>query len=63
LAFVAMVAAIFWRPDKWTGLVLVGLFGLYVGAMLIVGTSAFVISALVRAKRAADRAEQAASDA
>jgi hypothetical protein len=39
LVFGAMVAAIFWRPDKWTGLVLVGLFGIYVGAMLIVGTS------------------------
>jgi hypothetical protein len=63
LAFVVIVGAILWRPDKWTGLVLIDLFGLYLGAMLIVGTSAFVISALVRSKRAADRAEQAASDA
>jgi hypothetical protein len=63
LAFVVIVGAILWRPDKWTGFVLVELFALYLGAMLIVGTSAFVISALVRSKRAADRAEQAASDA
>jgi len=63
LAFVVIVAAILWRPDKWTGFVLVELFGLYLGAMLIVGSSAFVISALVRSKRAADRAEQAGFDA
>ena len=60
--FIVVVAIALWRPDKWTGLVLLGLFGLYAGVMGVVGTSAFVLTALVRSKRAADRAEQAASD-
>ena len=62
LAFIVLVAAAAWAPDKWTGIVILELFGLYLGAMLIVGTAAFVITALVRSKRAADRAQRAAPD-
>jgi uncharacterized membrane protein len=59
---VVLVAIALWRPDKWTGVVLLALFGLYVGTILIVGTSAFVATAVVRSRRAADRAEQSASN-
>jgi hypothetical protein len=62
LAFVAVLAAATWKPDEWTGTVILELLGLYLAAMLIVGTTSFVITALVRSKRAADRAEGAAPD-
>jgi hypothetical protein len=62
LAFIVVLAAAAWAPDEWTGIVILELLGLYLGAMLIVGTAAFVFTALVRSKRAVDRAQRASPD-
>ena len=61
-AFIVLVAAAVWRPDKWTGVFLLSLAALYVGVMAVVGTVAFVVTSLVRSKRAADQAQRAAAD-
>jgi hypothetical protein len=56
-AFIAFAAAVVWDPDKWNGVALLGLTALYVGAMLVVGVVAFVVTALVRSRRAANQAQ------
>jgi hypothetical protein len=59
---VAMIVVALWESDEYTGEVIFQLVGLYVVVMLIVGIPDFVITSLVRSKRAADRAQRANPD-